>query len=141
MGEGLKKKKVLFLCTGNSARSQMAEGYLKAMGGDRFEVFSAGIAPVGVNPRAIEVMKEAGIDISAQTSDMLNRELIDQADLLITLCGDAQENCPFVPVKVEKRHWPLEDPARVEGTEVQIAQSFRVVRDQIKGYIEELIVF
>ena len=139
MSEGSKKKKVLFLCTGNSARSQMAEGYLKAMGGDRFEVFSAGIAPVGVNPRAVAVMKEVAIDISAQTSDLLNKDLLDQADLLITLCGDARENCPFVPVKVEKRHWPLDDPARAEGTDAEIIDSFRQIRDQIKGYIEEMI--
>ncbi len=139
MSEGFKKKKVLFLCTGNSARSQMAEGYLKAIGGDRFEVFSAGIEPVGVNPRAIEVMKEVGIDISAQTSDLLNREMLDQADLLITLCGDARESCPVVPARVEKHHWLLEDPARTGGSESEILDRFRLIRDQIKGYIEQLI--
>lgn len=133
------KKTVLFLCTGNSARSQMAEGFLKAFGGERYKVFSAGIAPTGINPRAIEVMAEIGIDISNQTSDAINSELLDRADLLITLCGDARENCPFVPVKVEKRHWALEDPARAEGSETEIVESFRIVRDQIKGYIDKLI--
>ena len=133
------KKTVLFLCTGNSARSQMAEGFLKAFGGERYKVFSAGITPAGINPRAIEVMAEIGIDISNQTSDAINSELLDRADLLITLCGDARENCPFVPVKVEKRHWPLEDPARTEGSETEIVESFRIVRDQIKGYIDKLI--
>ena len=133
------KKTVLFLCTGNSARSQMAEGFLKAFGGERYKVFSAGITPAGINPRAIEVMAEIGIDISNQTSDAINSELLDRADLLITLCGDARENCPFVPVKVEKRHWPLEDPARTDGSETEIVESFRIVRDQIKGYIDKLI--
>ena len=133
------KKTVLFLCTGNSARSQMAEGFLKAFGGERYKVFSAGITPAGINPRAIEVMAEIGIDISNQTSDAINSELLDRADLLITLCGDARENCPFVPVKVEKRHWPLEDPARTEGSETEMVESFRIVRDQIKGYIDKLI--
>ena len=133
------KKTVLFLCTGNSARSQMAEGFLKAFGGERCEVFSAGTAPAGINPLAIEVMAEVGIDISNQTSDAINSELLDRADLLITLCGDARENCPFVPVKVEKRHWPLEDPARTEGADAEIIDSFRQIRDQIKGYIEEMI--
>ena len=133
------KKTVLFLCTGNSARSQMAEGFLKVLGGERYEVFSAGTAPAGINPRAIEVMAEVDIDISNQTSDAINRELLDRVDLLITLCGDARENCPFVPGKVEKRHWALEDPARADGTEEEVINIFRKVRDQIKGYIDKLI--
>jgi len=117
----------------------MAEGYLKAMGGDRFEVFSAGIAPVGVNPRAIEVMKEAGIDISEQTSDLVSRVIIDDIDLLITLCGDAKETCPVVPARVEKRHWALEDPARATGTEAEILNRFRDIRDQIKVFVQEMV--
>lgn len=133
------KKTVLFLCTGNSARSQMAEGFLRYLGGDRFEVFSAGTAPVGINPWAVEVMAEVGIDISSQTSDAINRELLDRADLLITLCGDARENCPFVPVKVEKRHWPLDDPARAKGREEEIINQFRMVRDQILEHVKELV--
>ncbi|MFU8794595.1 MAG: arsenate reductase (thioredoxin) [Dethiobacteria bacterium] len=134
-----KQKRVLFLCTGNSARSQMAEGFLKDLGGNQYKVYSAGIAPVGVNPMAIRVMDEIGIDISSQTSDAINKELLDKINLLITLCGDARENCPFVPVKVEKRHWPLEDPVRVEGNEEEIKAKFREVRDQIKEYVQELI--
>jgi len=132
-------KKVLFLCTGNSARSQMAEGLLKHYEKGRFEVTSAGIAPAGVNPSAVTVMKEIGIDISAQTSDQVSREMLDQADLLITLCGDARESCPVVPSKVEKRHWNLEDPARAEGTDEQILAKFREIRDQIKKYVEQLL--
>jgi arsenate reductase (thioredoxin) len=133
------KRNVLFLCTGNSARSQMAEGFLKHYGADRFNVTSAGIAPVGVNPRAITVMGEVGIDISGQTSDAISKEMLAETDLLITLCGDARENCPFVPTKVEKHHWPLEDPARAEGSEEEIMLSFRLIRDQIKVFVEQLI--
>ena len=133
-------KKVLFLCTGNSARSQMAEGFLKNLGAGRFEVYSAGIAPVGINPHAIQVMQEIGIDISNQTSDSVNRELLDQVDLLITLCGDARESCPLVPVKVEKRQWSLEDPARAEGNESAVLEKFREIRDLIRGNVEELLL-
>lgn len=132
-------KKVLFLCTGNSARSQMAEGLLKNYDKGRFEVASAGVAPAGVNPNAISVMKEIGIDISDQTSDQISRGMLDQAELLITLCGDARESCPVVPAKVEKRHWDLEDPARAEGTEEQVLAKFREIRDQIKKHVEELV--
>ncbi len=133
------KTAVLFLCTGNSCRSQMAEGLLRHHGGERFEVYSAGISPVGVNPRAVTVMGEAGVDISTQTSDSVSRELLDRADLVITLCGDARESCPVVPARVEKRHWPLEDPARAEGTEEQIMAQFRAVRDQIETLVRELV--
>jgi len=133
------QKRVLFLCTGNSARSQMAEGFLKTLGGSRFVVSSAGTAPAGVNPLAIKTMLEVDIDISSNTSDAVNADLLANIDLLITLCGDARENCPFVPVKVEKRHWPLEDPARTGGSEEQKLKRFREIRDEIKGYVEELI--
>lgn len=134
-----RKLKILFLCTGNSCRSQMAEGYARHYGGDRLEVYSAGISPVGVNPRAVNVMKEVGIDISGQPSKAIEREILDQADYIITLCGDARESCPLVPGKVEKRHWPLEDPARAEGTEAEIMDKFRSVRDQISNLVKELI--
>jgi len=133
-------RKVLFLCTGNSARSQMAEGFLKTLGAGRFEVYSAGIAPVGINPNAIKVMQEIGYDISNQSSDAINRELLDQVDLLITLCGDARESCPLVPSKVEKRHWALEDPARAEGTVLEVLEKFRKIRDLIKANVEELLL-
>jgi arsenate reductase (thioredoxin) len=139
MRDEAKRKKVLFLCTGNSARSQMAEGFLRAYGGDRFEVLSAGIAPAGVNPVAVEVMSEEGIDISSQTSDPISKEMLDGIDMLITLCGDARESCPVVPVKVEKRHWPLEDPARAEGDETEVRNKFKEVRDQIKSFVKQLI--
>ncbi|MGM0689512.1 MAG: arsenate reductase ArsC [Bacillota bacterium] len=133
------KTRVLFLCTGNSARSQMAEGFLKALGGSRLTVSSAGTAPVGVNPLAIKAMAEVGIDISSHTSDAVSSDLLANIDLLITLCGDARESCSVVPTRVEKRHWALEDPARAEGTEQQKLEKFREIRDQIKSEIEQLV--
>lgn len=133
------KKSVLFLCTGNSARSQMAEGFLKELGKERFEVSSSGISPAGVNPHAVIVMQEVGIDISKQSSDAINKEMLDRTDLLITLCGDARENCPYVPARVEKRHWGLEDPARAEGTEEQVLAKFREIRDQVQEYVKQLV--
>lgn len=133
------KKKVLFLCTGNSVRSQMAEGFLRALGGDRYDVESAGTAPAGINPNSIAVMKEIGIDISAQSSDRLERQMLDWADLLITLCGDARDNCPIVPPGVEKRHWPLEDPSFSEGADQEIMVRFRKTRSLIKKHVDELI--
>ncbi len=135
-----RKKKVLFLCTGNSARSQMAEGFLKKHSAGYFEVSSAGIKPAGVNPIAVEVMQEEGIDISDQTSGPITKEALKVSDLIITLCGDARENCPYVPSKAEKRHWELEDPARAEGTDEEVKEKFREIRDQIKAYVEQLIL-
>ncbi len=134
-----RKPKIVFLCTGNSCRSQMAEGFARHFGKERLEVYSAGTAPVGVNPRAIAVMQEVGIDISTQTSKAISKEMLDQADILITLCGDAQESCPLVPGQVQKRHWPLEDPARAEGSEEEIMAKFRTVRDEIAVLVRELL--
>jgi len=134
-----KQFKVFFLCSGNSCRSQMAEGFARHYGGEHLEVYSAGISPVGVNPRAVAVMKEVGIDISGQTSKPIDLNILEQADFIITLCGDARETCPVVPAKVEKRHWPLEDPARAGGTEDDIMSKFRSVRDQISELVKDLI--
>lgn len=139
MSSSTNKKKVLFLCTGNSCRSQMAEGFLRYYGGDNFEVYSAGISPVGVNPLAVKVMKEAGVDISGQTSDPIDMEIVRDADMLISLCGGAKESCPVIPAKVEKRHWALEDPAEAKGSEEEILAKFREVRDQIAQNVKELI--
>ena len=138
MGE-IKKKRVLFLCTGNSCRSQMAEGWLKHLGGDRFEVFSAGIVAHGKNPRAIAVMREAGIDISMQASEALDTEILNTLDLLVTVCGNADKTCPSVPVNCEKQHWPFDDPAQASGTKDEMMAEFRRVRDQIKSRIEAFI--
>jgi len=133
------KKRVLFLCTGNSCRSQMAEGWLKTLGGDKFEVFSAGIVAHGKNPRAIAVMKEAGVDISDQESEALNPEILNTLDLLVTVCGNADATCPAVPVSCEKQHWPFDDPAKAEGTEDEVLQDFRRVRDQIHDKIQTFV--
>ena len=128
-------KKVLFLCTGNSARSQMAEGFLKYMAGDRFEVYSAGVKPTAVNPLAIKVMAEIGIDISKHKSKSV-MEFIDHSfDYVITVCGNAQKTCPVFPGEHEKIHWDLEDPAAAEGSEEKKIVVFRKIRDEIKKNI------
>lgn len=133
------KQKILFLCTGNSCRSQMAEGWLKHLGGERFDVYSAGIVAHGKNPRAIAVMKEAGVDINDQESEQLNPALLNELDLLVTVCGNADETCPAVPASCEKQHWPFDDPAKATGTEEEIMAEFCRVRDQIRVRIEKFI--
>ncbi len=132
-------KRVVFLCTGNSCRSQMAEGFLRHYGKNKFEVYSAGISPAGVNPLAVKAMKEVGIDISRQTSDPIDKELVAGADMLITLCGGARESCPVIPGNIEKRHWPLDDPAEARGSEAEVMKKFREVRDIIEQHVKELI--
>ena len=104
---------ILFLCTGNSCRSQMAEGWARALAGSAHEIQSAGIEAHGKNPRAIAVMREAGRDISSQESTVLTSEMIDQADIVVTVCGNADQNCPVLPEGTRKEHWPLDDPAQV----------------------------
>jgi len=133
------KQKVLFLCTGNSCRSQMAEGWLKHLGGDRFEVYSAGIVAHGKNPRAIAVMEEAGVDISSQESEALDPAVLNELDLLVTVCGNADETCPTVPASCEKQHWPFDDPAKATGTEDEIMAEFCRVRDQIRRRIKQFV--
>lgn len=130
---------ILFLCTGNSCRSQIAEGWARHLGEDRFVAQSAGIEAHGKNPRAIAVMKEAGIDISGQESTKLSDEMLSDADYLVTVCGHADDNCPAVPADVEKEHWPLEDPAKATGSEEEIMQVFRASRDDIKRRVAELL--
>ncbi len=134
------KRKVLFLCTGNSCRSQMAEGWLKYLAGDRYEVFSAGIEAHGKNPHAIAVMREAGVDISGQASEMLDPALLESLDLLVTVCGHADAHCPVVPAGCRREHWPFDDPAKVTGTEKEIMDAFRCVRDQIRSRIEVFLM-
>lgn len=134
-----RKKIVYFLCTGNSCRSQMAEGWGKHFGGDRVEVCSAGIETHGLNPRAVEIMKEAGIDISSQTSDLIDPEILNKADYVITLCGDANDKCPVTPPHVKRMHWGFEDPAKATGTEEEVRQKFREVRDAIRERIQLFI--
>ena len=129
------KKRVLFLCTGNSCRSQMAEGFLRHMAGDRFEVFSAGIKPTQVNPLAIKVMAEAGIDISKHRSKSAMEFIGQKFDFVVTVCDNAKQTCPIFPGKYEKIHWDLEDPAEAQGTEEERLVFFRRIRDEIKNNV------
>lgn len=133
-------KRVLFLCTGNSARSQMAEGLLRHEAGDRFEVFSAGTHPSLVRPEAIAVMNEIGIDISGHHSKSIDEFKRDESkgqelDTVVTVCDHANEFCPVFPGKTQRLHWPFEDPAAVKGTGEQRLDAFRKVRDRIHGRI------
>ena len=130
---------ILFLCTGNSCRSQMAEGWARAMGGDRFVVQSAGIEAHGKNPRAIAVMAEAGIDISGQESTIVSAGMIGAANVVVTVCGHADEMCPALPSAVKKIHWPLSDPAKATGTEEEIMAEFRATRDEVRNRVRDLI--
>ena len=134
-----RKTRILFLCTGNSCRSQMAEGWANHLGGDRVEATSAGIEAHGKNPRAIAVMGEAGVDISHQESRRVTPQMLAQADLVVTVCGHADEHCPALPPGVQKKHWPLEDPARATGTENEIMEKFRATRDEVKRRVAALI--
>lgn len=133
------KKKLMFVCTGNSCRSQMAEGFARGLGRDAWEVWSAGLEPKGVNPLAVKAMAEVGIDISGQTSDLLDPDLMSRMDYIITLCGDAEEHCPVTPPNVHRAHWPLPDPARAKGTPEQVVATFRQVRDEIRRRVEEFL--
>ena len=123
------KKRVLFLCTGNSARSQMAEGLLRQMAGNRFDVFSAGTQPKGMHPRSVEVMNEVGIDISKQTSKDVSTYLRDKFDYVITVCDRAKQQCPVFP-GAEPIHWGFDDPA--EALPNRQLETFRRVRDEIR---------
>jgi arsenate reductase len=131
--------KVLFLCTGNSCRSQMAEGWASRLGGNRLEPQSAGIECHGKNPRAMEVMLEAGVDISGQESTKLSAEMLASVDYLVTVCGHADEHCPALPNDLRKEHWPLEDPAGATGSENEIMAVFRASRDDIRRRVKDLI--
>ncbi len=132
-----RKTKVLFLCTGNSARSQMAEAYLRHHGGDRFEAFSAGLRPSGINPYTQRVMAEAGVSLDGQWSKDV-KEYMGRASFgyLITVCGHAEENCPRTFLGISRRlHWDLEDPAAFEGDEAATLAKFREVRDGIEALV------
>jgi len=134
-----KKKRILFLCTGNACRSQMAEGWMKHLAGDTYEVFSAGIEAHGKNPRAITVMQEAGIDISHQISEVVDVSILESLDLLVTVCSHADAHCPAFSIKGKREHWPFDDPAKATGTEHEIMLEFSRVRDQIRSRIEDFL--
>jgi arsenate reductase (thioredoxin) len=134
------KARVLFLCTHNSARSQMAEGLLRHLAGDRFEAMSAGTEATHVRPLAVRAMEEVGVDISGQESKTLERYLGEPFDYVITVCDDANEACPFFPGARQRLHWSFEDPSRVEGTEEERLAVFRGVRDLIKDRVQSELV-
>ena len=129
------KKSALILCTGNSARSQMAEGLLRHEAGDAFEVFSAGTKPSIVRPEAIAVMSEIAVDISGHRSKSVDEFAGRPLDCIITVCDNAKESCPVFPGETKRLHWPFEDPAGVQGSEEERKAAFRKVRDQIHGRI------
>jgi len=126
------KKRVLILCTGNSARSQMAEGLLRHDGGERFEVESAGVKPSHVRPEAIEAMREIDIDMSSHRSKSVDEFTDQKFDYIITVCDNAKESCPVFPGNAERIHWSFDDPAAVEGIDEQKLAEFRRVRDEIR---------
>lgn len=130
---------LLFLCTGNSCRSQIAEAWARHLGDGRVNAMSAGIEAHGKNPRAIAVMAEAGLDISAQESTMLTDEMLAGADYLVTVCGHADEHCPVLPAGVRKEHWPLADPATAAGTEDEVMVVYRASRDDIRRRVSDLL--
>jgi len=135
---------ILFLCTGNSCRSQMAEGYARQLVASRhldnsISILSAGIEAHGQNPRAIAVMAEDGVDISGQQSTRLTEAMLDDVDIIVTVCGHADEHCPALPATVRKLHWPLSDPARAEGDEEHILSVFRACRDDIRERVRQLL--
>lgn len=132
-------KNILVLCTGNSCRSQIAEGYLKHFAKEKANVYSAGIETHGVNPRAIAVMKEDGIDISNHTSNNVDEYNDVVFDYIITVCDNAKENCPYFPSQAERFHYNFEDPAKAKGNEEEIMSKFREVRGEIKEYSDNFV--
>ncbi|MEW6107696.1 MAG: arsenate reductase ArsC [Nitrospirota bacterium] len=131
--------KVMFLCTGNSCRSQMAEGFARHYGRGLIEAHSAGLMAAGVHQRAVEVMREVGIDISAQKSEEIDTDLLRKMDIVITLCSNAEESCPYTPAGIKRIHWPIKDPVGTIGTEEEIMNEFRRARDEIKENIISFI--
>ncbi|NCI46218.1 arsenate reductase ArsC [Sediminibacterium soli] len=132
-------KKILVLCTGNSCRSQIAEGYLRHFAGDRAHVYSAGVETHGLNPRAIATMKEDGIDISQHTSNHIDEYRDIDFDLVITVCDNAKERCPYFPSNAQLFHRNFDDPAKATGTEQEIMESFRSVREEIKAFSRDFV--
>jgi len=131
--------KVMFLCTGNSCRSQMAEGFARASGKGLIDVYSAGIIAAGVHPRAIAVMKELNIDMSLQESKEIDDKLLKTMDVVITLCVNAEEACPWTPPEIKRIHWPINDPVGTMGSEVKIMKEFRRARDEIRKKVDDFI--
>ncbi|MFD1362830.1 arsenate reductase (thioredoxin) [Lentibacillus salinarum] len=132
----MSKKIIYFLCTGNSCRSQMAEGWAKYYLGEDWEVKSAGIEAHGLNPNAVKAMNEISIDISDQKSEVIDTEVLNHATMAVTLCGDAADRCPTTPPHVKREHWGFDDPAKAEGTDEEKWAVFQRVRDEIEERIK-----
>ena len=132
------KPLLYFVCTGNSARSQMAEGFARQMLGDRFEIASGGLEPSSLHPLAVRAMAEAGVDISRQYSKPIDVDRLRTAHMAVTLCGDAEERCPVTPPAVRRLHWGLPDPAKAQGGEEERLKIFRQVRDEIEARLHDL---
>ena len=130
--------RILFLCTGNSCRSQIAEGWARHLKSDVIEAYSAGIRPIGVDPRTIKVMAEAGVDISAQTSKHVNEFMGINLDYVVTVCDNARQQCPMLPGRTKQVHKSFDDPYFATGSEEEIMAVFRSVRDQIKAFVEKM---
>jgi len=135
----MSQKTIYFLCTGNSCRSQMADGWAKKLLPSDWRVLSAGIEAHGVNPNAIKAMNEVGIDISNNTSDIIDVETLNNVTLIVTLCGDAADKCPMTPAHVRREHWGFEDPAKATGTVEEKWAVFQQVRDAIGRRIEQFV--
>ncbi|WP_426483348.1 arsenate reductase ArsC [Flavobacterium sp. 2] len=133
------EKKILILCTGNSCRSQIAEGYIRYFAGNKAVVYSAGVETHGVNPKAISIMKEDGVDISNHTSNNIDEYTNIDFDYVITVCDNARERCPFFPTKALKFHYNFPDPAKASGTDLEITEQFRNVRQLIKEYCKNFV--
>jgi arsenate reductase len=132
-------KKVMFLCTANSCRSQMAEGFAREFGKGLLEAYSAGLMAAGVHKRVIAVMKEIGMDISNQKSKVIDEDLLKQMDIVVTLCGYAEDLCPRTPPEIKRIYWPIKDPVGMIGTEEEIMSEFRRARDEIKEKLQKLV--
>ena len=131
--------KVLFVCTGNSARSQMAEGFTRTLSRGKIEASSAGMEPKELNPFAVEAMREKGIDVAGQRSKAFSAELARAMDYVITVCGNAEARCPILPPKVRRLHWPLDDPAQAKGSAEEVRAVFRRSRDEIERLVREFL--
>jgi arsenate reductase len=131
--------RIMFVCTGNSARSQMAEGFAQAYGEGNLAAHSAGTEPQGLNPFAVDVMRERGIDLSQQQSKVFSEELARTMHYVITVCGHAEERCPLLPPEVKRLHWPLEDPAQAKGSAEEVRAVFRRARDDIDRRVRQLL--
>lgn len=131
--------KIMFMCTGNSCRSQMAEGFARAMGKGVIAPYSAGVKPSEVHPKTVQVMKEIDIDISRQASKGIDEKLLNTMDIIITLCSSAEALCPMTPPRIKRIHWSIDDPKSAAGTEEEVLNAFRKARDEIKKKIEILV--